>query len=483
VPYLIFGGILIAAFGGLAVPVTPLNAVCALLPFAVGLYALLAGRMLPVAEPQEAIAPQPASRTSDRGATSPASPAATAAPAQADDRTWSGDISYADVDLQAAAVRQLHYLALTFKCFAFVIGASVLGNSGLPNLSEILAALLVFIGFNVVAFLLEDNKITPLGSIAGPVVIFIIWLLVWAAIFRPALGEFLQDLADIVLWLPVVLMYLVYRRSARRSGLSDRGIQAALCAGHLRPSWRAVPPRPRRLLLTFLPRLIFGLVGAAIALVLGIVNTAVGIPIIGAAIQFLLGFLFAGSRKLMRVPGSSPGAAGDPVIAYTESTDPEQRTISVRGDLYRFGRLFTQKMPFEDFQVQRLSVYGRPVGLGTTPIAITTAKAAANAARLVVVAIGAPIPETEINAAVELMASRPWLLVFYPADGRQAQHLRQYGITPPEGIDWTGALGLLHVPPQTFTVLRAESKKQWQYLVVMWRAATAAGLLPAAWTR
>ncbi len=483
-PYLILGGIMIVAFAGLASPVTPLNAVCALLPFVVGLYALLAGRILPAGEPKEAAAPGLLPGRPDAGPPAqPASAAATAVPAQPANRTWAGDVSYTDVSREAAAVRQLRYLALTIKCFALVISLSPFPNSGLPNLAQILSAVLLFTGFNAVAFLLEDSKITPLMSVVGPVIIFMTSLVVYAVIFRPSLVGFLQDAAAVVFWLPVVLMYVVYRRSARRSGVSDRGIQAALCAGHLRPSWRPAPPRPGRLPLTFLPRLVFGLVGAAIALVLSIVNTAVGIPIIGAAIQFLLDFLFAGSHNLMRASGSSPGAAGDPVIAHTESTDPERWSISVRGDLYRFGKLFTQKVPFEKFMVQRLSVYGRPVGLGKTTSAITAADAAAGAARLVVVAVGAPIPGPEINAAAELMASRPWLLVFYPADGHQAQRLLQYGITPPAGIEWTDALALLHVPPETFTVLRAGSKRQWQYLVVLRRAAAASGLLPAARTQ
>jgi len=481
-PYLIFGGILIVAFAGLARPITPLNAVCALLPFVVGLYALLAGRILPAREPKEATGPRLLLARSGAGLPGqPAGPATTAPPALPADHTWAGGVSYADISREAAAVRKLHYLALTVKCFAFVIGASLLGSSGPPNLAQILSAVLVFAGLNVVAFLLEDGKITPLMSIVGPVIIFMTCLVVYAAIFRPSLVGFLQDVAVVVFWLPAVSIYLVYRRSARQAGVSDRGIQAALDAGHLRPSWRAAPPRPGRLLLTFLPRLVLGLGGSAVVLVLGVLNTAVGIPIIGAAIQFLLDFLFAGSRKLMHTSRSSPGAAGDLVIAYTESIDPEKWNISVRGDLYRFGKLFTQKVPFEDFLIQRLSVYGRPVGLGTTASAITAAKAAAGAARLVVVAVGAPTPGPELNAAVELMASRSWLLVFYPADGHQAQRLKQCGITPPAGIEWTGALALLHVPPETFTVLHAGSQRQWQYLVVLRRAAAAAGLLPAAW--
>ena len=53
-PYLVIGGIAIVAFGSVARPVTPLNAVCAWLLVAVGLYALLAGRMLPSREPEAA---------------------------------------------------------------------------------------------------------------------------------------------------------------------------------------------------------------------------------------------------------------------------------------------------------------------------------------------------------------------------------------------------------------------------------------------
>ena len=88
-----------------------------------------------------------------------------------------------------------------------------------------------------------------------------------------------------------------------------------------------------------LPRSVFGLVGAAIVVVLSILNTVLGtaIPVIPAAIQFLLDFLFAGTRKLMGASASSPGAADDPVIAYTQSTDPEQWSVSVRGDVFRFG--------------------------------------------------------------------------------------------------------------------------------------------------
>jgi hypothetical protein len=311
----------------------------------------------------------------------------------------------------------------------------------------------------------------------GPAIIFMTSLGVYAAIFRPSV---LPDVATVVFWLPVAWMYRVYRRAARRAGVSDRDIQAALCAGHLRPSWRTASSRPGWLFLMFLPRLVFGLVGATVVVVLSLLNTVLGIAIIGAAIQYLLDFLFAGTRKLMRASSSSPEAVGDPLIAYTQSTDPEQWSISVHGDLYRFGKLGPQKVPFEDFLVQRLSVYGRPVGLGTTPTAITAAHAAAGAARLVVVAVGFPVPEPAMNAAMELMANRPWLLVFYPVDGYEAQRLRQYGITPPAGIGWTGALGLLHIPPKTFTVLRAESKQQWQcFLVVLRHAATASGLLSA----
>lgn len=484
-PYLVFGGILIVAFGGLAPPVTPLNALCSLLPFGVGLYALLAGRFLLAGDPADAAAPGmlPA-RPAAGPQAQPGSPATTAAPARPTNHIWTGDISYADLSREAAAVRQLHYLALTIKCSAVLIGVAPLGDSGSQTgLAQILSAVLLFTGVNAVAFLLEDSKITPLAAVAGPVIIFMTSLVVYAAISRPSLVGFLQDAAAVVLWLPVVLMYLVYRRSARRSGALDRDIQAALCAGHLQPPWRTVPPRPRRLPLMFLPRLAFGLVGAAIALVLSILNTVLGIPVIGAAIQFLLDFLFTGSRKLMHVSGSSPDAAGEPVIAYTESTDPEQWSISVRGDIYRFGKLLTQKVPFEDFLLQRLSVYGRPTGLGMTPAASTAAEAAASVARLVVIAVGAPIPGPEINAAVKLMAGRPWLLVFYPADGRQVQRLRLCGITPPAGIEWTGVLGLLHVPPDRVTVLRAGSKRQWPYLVVVRHAAAAAGLLQSSGTR
>jgi len=78
------------------------------------------------------------------------------------------------------------------------------------------------------------------------------------------------------------------------------------------------------------------------------------------------------------------------------------------------------------------------------------------------------------------MASRPRLVVFYPPDGHEAQRLRQHGITPPAAIEWTDALGLLHIPPDTFTVLRAKSRQQWQHLVVLRHAAAAAGLLPIA---
>ena len=479
-PYLVIGGIAIVAFGSVARPVTPLNAVCAWLLVAVGLYALLAGRMLPSREPEAAA---PSGPFPARPAAGPppqlASPATTAAPAQSANRTWVGDVGYTDISREAAAVRQLYYLALAIKCFAFVFGALLLGSSGPPSRDQILSAVLLFTGLNVVAFLLENSKITPLASIAGPVIIFMASLGVYAAIFRPAL---LPDVVTVVFWLPMVVVYLEYRRAARRSGVSDRDIQAALCAGHLRPSWRTGPSGPGRLSLMILPRLVFGLVGAAIVVVLSILNTVLGtaIPVIPAAIQFLLDFLFAGTRKLMGASASSPGAADDPVIAYTQSTDPEQWSVSVRGDVFRFGKFFPQQVPFEDFLVQRLSVYGRPVGLGKTPIEITAADAAAGSARLVVVAVGSPIPEPEINAAVELMGNRPWLLVFYPADGHEAQRLWQYGITLPAVIDWTGALGLLHVPPKMFTVLRAESKQQWQHLVVVLRhAASASGLLPA----
>ncbi len=90
-PYLILGGIMIVAFAGLASPVTPLNAVCALLPFVVGLYALLAGRILPAGEPKEAAAPGLLPGRPDAGPPAqPASAAATAVPAQPANRTWAG---------------------------------------------------------------------------------------------------------------------------------------------------------------------------------------------------------------------------------------------------------------------------------------------------------------------------------------------------------------------------------------------------------
>ena len=483
-PYLIFGGLVIASFGtfggtsgGAEPPVTPLNFACGLLPFVVGVYALLAGRSLFAGGSEDAAPGLLPARPIAGSQAQPSGPAAPTVPAQSAhfSLVGDGDLGYTDVSREAAAVRLLHYLALTVRCSAVIIGVAPLGNSGShTGLAQILSAVLLFTGINFVAFLLEDSKITPLVSVAGPVLIFVISLVVYAAIFHLSLVGFLEYAVAVVFWLPAVLMYLVYRRSARRSGLSDRDIQAALCAGHLRPSWRVVSPRRGRSRLMFLPRLVLGLMGAVIVLVLSILNTVVGIPVIGAAIQFLLDFLFAGSRKLMRISEPSPGAAGEPVIAYAKSTDPEQWSISVRGDLFRFGKLFTQKVPFEDFLVQRLSVYGRPASLGTA----TGAIAAAGAARLVVMAVGAPISGPDINAAVDLMAGRPWLLVFYPADGRQAQRMRQYGITPPAAIEWTGALGLLHVPPETFTVLRARSKRQWHYLAVLWHAAAAAGLLP-----
>ena len=144
-----------------------------------------------------------------------------------------GDVGYTDISREAAAVRQLYYLALAIKCFAFVFGALLLGSSGPPSRDQILSAVLLFTGLNVVAFLLENSKITPLASIAGPVIIFMASLGVYAAIFRPAL---LPDVVTVVFWLPMVVVYLEYRRAARRSGVSDRDIQAALCAGHLRPS-------------------------------------------------------------------------------------------------------------------------------------------------------------------------------------------------------------------------------------------------------
>jgi hypothetical protein len=57
-------------------------------------------------------------------------------------------------------------------------------------------------------------------------------------------------------------------------------------------------------------------------------------------------------------------------------------------------------------------------------------------------ALSSAAPVTD--AVLELMPSRLRLLVFYPPDGREAQRLRQYGITPPAGFEWADALGLLH---------------------------------------
>ena len=386
-----------------------------------------------------------------------------------------------DVTAASTLARRLYWVCGSMKFGAIFVALGILAPNGPLQLSwagSIVAFVAIVVAL-ATAFLLQEDRLSPAPAVSWALA------LMSAVCFIPvALGVLTGAAATTAVlgWAIWALPFLwLYRRQRRLSGLSDADVQAMSRVGHLPPPTGGFPAarRPLPPLATWL----LGVAGLVLALplvLLGLVNTIAGVPVVSDWIQAPLDKLYELARRLADLLFSSAGPR-QPAIAMAASAEPGAWKLPARGDLLHWGKLGPQRVGFEEFLETRLEPYGE---LLTIDEACRRDPAAVGEdTSLVVMPVGAPIGDEVIDKVAGLAARLPLLLVLQPVRGAsmlgwtelagrfQARHL---------------TLPVLAEPMHTMAVLRlatgenlaylAQKRNQWGYVAAIHTALAVLGV-------
>ena len=389
-----------------------------------------------------------------------------------------------DVTAASTLARRLYWLSGSMKFGAIFVALGILAPNGPLQLSwagGIVAFVAIVVAF-ATAFLLQEDRLTPAPAVSWALA------LMSAVCFIPVAFDVVTGAAATTAvfgWAIWALPFLwLYRRQRRSSGLRDPDVQAMSRVGHLPPptGGSAAARRPLPPLATWL-RGLTGLVLALPLVLLGLVNTLAGVPVVSDWIQAPLDKLYALARRLADRLFSSAGPR-QPAIAIAASAEPEAWKLLARGDLLHWGKLGAQRVGFEEFLETRLEPYGE---LQTIDKACRRDPAAAvDNTSLVVTPVGAPLEDKVIDKVAGLAARLPVLLVLQPVRaasmlgwaelvGRfQAHHL-----TLPVLAEPMHTMAVLHLATGENLVYLAQKRNQWGYVAAIHAALVVLGVATA----
>ena len=384
-----------------------------------------------------------------------------------------------DVSPLAAGARRLYWLAGAMKFGAiFFVVLPVGAQSNVRPFIWVIASAGALAAL-AIAVLMQEDWIRP------PVGFAVALGLTCAACFVPtAFGMLSLSVASqgLLLWAVWPLPFLwLYQRQRRSSRLSDAQIQDASRIGHL-PRRQGAPVTFRMPSPGLWIRGIVGMLCAIPVVLVGLVNTIVGVLVIQNWIQAALDEVYAFARGSFGALAA--GATAEERVTVTLATPPEAEAfqLQVRGDLLYWGKLsfpplLALRVPFAEFLRARLEAYAKVRVIQETPSGSATAPAHDDPSSLVVMPIGVPYgasyPPDVISAVAALGARMPLLLPVQPM-GRPleqwplaARVMRDHGIALPSIDDPVHTIAVLRLATGEKIIFTAQRRNQWGYIAVI----------------
>lgn len=378
-----------------------------------------------------------------------------------------------DVSSLSAAARRLYWLIGSAKFGAIFLALGILAPNGPLQLSwgkAIIASVGVLAVLGI-ASLIQESWIRPTFAL-----IFMLGL-ISAICFMPVpFGVLTGSEASVAvfgwgIWPPLFLW--LYWRQRRSYGLYDAQILAASRVGHL-PQRQADANTYRIPPLALWIRGSVGMICAIPVVLVGLANTAVGVVIISDWIQAALDKLYALTRGSADTLLAGFRSDEQVTVALATSPEPDAWKLQVRGDLFHWGKLGPQRVPFEEFLRIRLKIYGDVLTIHELLCPPETASAVQNAS-VAVMPVGVPYPSETLNEVAVLGARMPLLFLVQPIGSKPlqrwpllARQLRDHGIVLPSIDDPVRTIGVLHQVTEENIVFVTQKRNQWGYTAVIY---------------
>ncbi len=383
-----------------------------------------------------------------------------------------------DVSPLSKGARRLYWLAGSVKFGTIFLALGILApnNSLQFSWGKAIIAGLGVLSALAIAMLMQEDWIRPAAAVA-------LGLAVISAIcFVPVSFGVLtgSDASTAVFgWAicPAFFLWL-YWRHRRSSRLSDAEIQAASQIGHFQrrpagPAARRLPPPALWI------RGAIGILCAIPVVLVGLVNTIFGVMVISDWIQAALDKLYALARSSGDALLTGARSGVRITVALATSPEPTAWRLQVRGDLFHWGKLGPQRVPFEEFLRTRLEAYGNVLIIGETPCRSET-EPAEHDASIVVMPVGVPHSPEALNGVAALGTRMPLLLLVQPIGYRPlqqwdllARQFRDRGITLPAGDGPAQMIAVLHEATGKNIAYMARKKNKWGYIAAIYEASHA----------